>query len=188
MAVQAKVPSRETLIADALREHAAQFRAFVGARVPPGEVEDILQTAAFRAVERSGSLKDSERLLPWLYRLHRNIIVDTMRRRASRERVVDPHAVAPEPSAQPSEDPCHCALVLARQLSPAYASMLSLVDAGDASVAEAAEALGISTNNAAVRLHRARKALRKAMLEHCGVRSPSECADCRCAFEGCCAM
>ena len=28
----------------------------------------------------------------------------------------------------------------------------------------------------------------EAMLEHCGVQNPGDCAGCRCAFEGCCAV
>lgn len=188
MAAVATVGGKAELIAGVLAEHARELRAFVRARAPEAEVEDILQTAATRAIERSGSLNDPERVLPWLYRLHRNIITDTMRKRASLERLLDPDTVAPEAPVMQSDEPCRCSIALAKRLSPAYASMLSLVDAGDASLTEAAQALGISANNAAVRLHRARKALRKAMLEHCGVQNPGDCAGCRCAFEGCCAV
>ena len=181
----ATVPSRTKLIASVLREHAGQFRSFVAARLPSADVDDVLQTAAVRAVERAASLNDPDRVLPWLYRVHRNVIADTLRNRASRERTLNEIDAAPEVDAL--EELCGCSLVQARRLQPSYAAVLALVDAGDATIADAAAHLGISVNNASVRLHRARKALRKAMREHCGVESPRDCLDCRCVVDGCCA-
>ncbi len=181
----ATVPSRTKLIASVLREHAGQFRSFVAARLPSADVDDVLQTAAVRALERAKSLKDPDRVLPWLYRVHRNVIADTLRNRARRQRTLDDMDAASEVDAP--EELCGCSLVQARRLQPSYAAVLALVDAGDATIADAAAHLGISVNNASVRLHRARKALRKAMREHCGVESPRDCLDCRCVVDGCCA-
>lgn len=73
-------------MATALRAHSNEFKAFVCARVPSAEVEDVPQTAAIRAFEKAESLQDPARLLPWLYRLHRNIVTDTMRKLASQQR------------------------------------------------------------------------------------------------------
>lgn len=184
------------LIASALRDHAERLRAFVVARVPAAEVEDVLQTAAMRALERAETLREPERALPWLYRLHRNVIADALRKRASQQRSFERSGGA-QPVDEAATDaaalvdadaPCGCSLVQARRIHPAYASMLALVDTGGLSLRDAAQALGISANNAAVRLHRARKALREAMREHCGVTSARDCADCRCVYEGCCAL
>ncbi len=171
-------------IDEALRTHASAFRRFVRARVPAGEVDDVLQMAALRALERAGSLQEPARVLPWLYRIHRNIMTDTLRERARHERVLERTRPPDMATIEEVEDPCDCILALARRLSPTYASMLSLVDAGDASLSDAATSLGISTNNATVRLHRARKALRKTLLDHCGVRNANDCNECRCALEG----
>ena len=93
---------------------------------------------------------------------------------------------APGPVAEVDER-CDCSVAQAKSLSPNYASVLNLVDMRGASLTEAATALGITVNNATVRLHRARKALREAMLEHCGVQSARDCLDCRCVSDGCCA-
>ncbi len=81
---------------------------------------------------------------------------------------------------------CACSVHLVKSLRPPYAAILSLVDFGDATLAEAATAFGISVNNATVRLHRARTSLEDRMREHCGVASPMECANCRCTYDGCC--
>ncbi len=179
---------KEELVAEALHAYGNELRAFVRARVPSAEVDDVLQTAAIRAFEKAESLQEPDRVLPWLYRLHRNIVTDEMRKQASRQRLVDDAASVPEvPVQHDTQDPCACSVSQARRIEPpGYASILMLVDVGDASLAEAARILGISANNAAVRLHRAREKLRNTMREHCGVTNLRECADCRCVYEGCC--
>lgn len=178
-------PSRVDVVASVLQQHAGRFRAFVAARLPSGDVDDVLQTAAMRAVERARSLNDVERVLPWLFRVHRNVVADTLRAEASRERILRDVDASPDPETVP--DLCGCSVVQAQRLPASYADVLVLVDAGDATVADAAASLGITENNASVRLHRARKALRKAMREHCGVESPRDCLSCRCVVDGCCA-
>ncbi len=182
-------------VAKALREQHAALREFVRARVRPEEVDEVLQTAALRAMEKAGSLDDPARATAWLYRLHRNLIADTGRRRATERRLFTD---AEEPLAKggaPAVDEagpqaielCGCSVAQARRIRSGYASILELVDLGDSTIEEAAATLGISVNNANVRLHRARKALRQQMLEHCGVTSPRDCVDCRCVDDGCCA-
>lgn len=175
-------------MAKALHVHSNEFKAFVRARVPSAEVDDVLQMAAIRAFENAESLQDPDRVLPWLYRLHRNIVTDAIRKLANRQRLVDDTVSALEtPSEQETRNPCACSVSQARRIKPpAYALILTLVDVGDASLSEKAHILGISVNNAAVRLHRAREKLRKTLREHCGVTNLRECADCRCVHEGCC--
>lgn len=174
------------LVADTLREKRPDFEAFVRARVRPGEVDDLLQVAALRAIERAHTIDDLERVEAWIYRIHRNLVVDRHRARATEAKHRDDRAV-PDGGIAELDDPCACSLSQAQRLQPSYASILTLVDTDGLAVAEAARELRITPNNAAVRLHRARKALRDAMLEHCGVTDPRECVDCRCVEDACCA-
>ncbi|MEO1065285.1 MAG: sigma-70 family RNA polymerase sigma factor [Actinomycetota bacterium] len=175
------------VVADALCEHQPAFEAFVRARVRPQDVDDLLQLAALRAIERADSLEDPERVVAWLYRIHRNLIVDVARTRSSERRYVDAVAELPEQADPPVADPCECSVTQARRLRPTYATILSLVDSDGLQLREAARQLEVSPNNAAVRLHRARRALKRAMLEHCGVDDPRQCAGCRCVEDACCA-
>ena len=141
--------------------------------------------AALRAVERAERLEDPARVRAWLFAIHRNLVTDVLRQRARRDRLLDSLEAQPSEPAS-AQDCCDCSVVQARQLRPSYASVLALIDTGGASLAEAAQKLELSVNNTAVRLHRARKALRKAMHDHCGVQSAQDCLDCRCTFDGCC--
>lgn len=179
--------SQAEIVAAALRAHRKQLAAFVRARVPASDVDDVLQIAAVRAIEGNASLKNAERVLPWLFRVHRNAVADESRKRARQQRWLVGDSSAPDVPASIPESRCRCSVAQARRIRPSYAAVLTLVDIRGATLAEAAEALGISANNVAVRLHRARKALRKSMLEHCGVTSLRDCADCACVYEGCCA-
>ncbi|MEM6957142.1 MAG: sigma-70 family RNA polymerase sigma factor [Myxococcota bacterium] len=177
------------LIASALRAERGSLRAFVCARVAEADVDDVLQQVALRAVERASTLRDPERVVQWLYRLHRNAIVDLYRRHEADGRLADalePVAEAAESKA-PLDENCKCSLVQMRTLRESYARILELVEVEGKSLKEAAGELGISVNNATVRLHRARKALRERLLEHCGVEGAAGCNDCHCTYEGCCA-
>lgn len=154
-------------------------------------MEDLLQSGALKAIERADSLENPDRVLPWLYRIHRNLIIDGVRASASQRRMLDrveqeerlSHEAAERETAK---ETCACSVHLAKSLPSNYASILSLVDLGESSIQEAASQLGITANNAMVRLHRARKALKKTLMEHCGVKEFNECNNCRCVYDGCC--
>lgn len=170
----------------ALRTHGSALRRYVRMRTQASEVDDILQIAAMRALEKADGLRKPEQVLPWLYRIHRSVMVNMGRKSISEQRLKD--ALTAEPTSTESEDSatCDCSLSQVRQLNDRYASILGLVDLGDASLKEAARALDITVNAATVRLHRARQALKQRLAKHCGVTSASECADCVCSYEGCC--
>ena len=178
---------RRHLVATTLDEQRATFEAFVRARVRPDEVEDLLQRAALRAMESADRLDDPERVEAWLHRIHRNLVIDTYRGRASEDRHLDRDSAVPERAGAEVDDPCSCSVVQAARLPASYATILSMVDTAGVELRDAARELEITPNNAAVRLHRARKALRQAMLDHCGVTDPRDCGVCPCVDDACCA-
>lgn len=159
----------------------------MASRVPRGDVGDVVQIAALRAIERAGDVRDATRVLPWLYRVHATAVIDLGRKKVREQRLLAELASEPAPNEARAEPPCGCAIALARQLSANYAAILELVDVAGVSLTQAARTLSISVNNATVRLHRARAALKKRLQQHCGVTSAGACATCRCAYEGCCA-
>ncbi|MEM9513993.1 MAG: sigma-70 family RNA polymerase sigma factor [Actinomycetota bacterium] len=183
----ARTQDKRDIVDDALRDHRAAFEGFVRARVRPAHADDVLQLAALRAMERADALEDPDRVVAWLYRIHRNIIIDVGRQLARERDVFDASATVPEPADEPATGPSDSSVSLAKRINPNYASILALVDSDGLQLREAAQALDVTVNNATVRLHRARQALKREMLEHCGVSSPQDCADCRCVYEACCA-
>ncbi len=170
----------------ALQDRAEELDAFVRARVRRDLVDDVRQRAALRAIEGAASLDDPDRVVPWLYTIHRRLIIDTYRAEARQDAHVDASTPLPDVVEPTLDESCACSVSQAQRLRPSYATVLRLVDSDGLSIAEAARRLETSINNATVRLHRARKALREAMFEHCGVRDVRDCASCRCIEDACC--
>jgi RNA polymerase sigma-70 factor, ECF subfamily len=147
------------------------------------DAEDILQLAAERALARSSQLRDPSRVEAWLGRVVRNVLADELRRlRLTQVDIQEMELAAPEPE----EEPCRCALALMHTLQPAYADILTRVLVHGVPVTKAAQEMGITANNAMVRLHRARQALQARLREHCGTTSMHSCQVCRCTIDGCC--
>jgi len=181
---------------DAIRDVLATRRGeLVGfARKRAGHLldpEDVVHRAAARALASSGSLRDPARARAWLFRILRNELADELRRLGLPvaelpDDLPDPDAPMPNPDAG---RPCQCALKISRDLKPEYAAIIERTVVGDTPVVEVARELGITANNAMVRLHRARKALRDAVQAHCGVTNPHDCLECTCdATRTCCAV
>ena len=145
------------------------------------DAEDILQTAMERALEHCAEVRDPARAEAWIARIVRNTLIDELRKRV-------PETLTVSDVAMPAEDEpsCWCVLAQAERLKPEYAEILKLAAAGDRSTAEIAHLLGLTPNNATVRLHRAKKALRQQMLTHCGTSRARSCTECGCEERGCC--
>jgi len=178
------------VVEELVRVHRTELLAFVRGRA--GHVvdpDDVVQQAVVRALSAAGQLRAPERGRAWLFRIVRNVLVDELR--ALGLPVGAPLEEADEPVADADAgehaDPCRCALALAKTLKPEYASILERVVLDDVPVAALAAELGVTANNATVRLHRARRALRAVLEEHCGVTSLRACLACVCEHTNCAA-
>jgi len=194
--VTALAPSTQTDADEALRgshrdvvqvlvDNHRQFLAFLERRVESRAVaEDILQDAFVRGMERVGALRSEESALAWFYRLLRNAVIDHHRRRGASGRALEALAREMEGSAGPDAETaaeiCRCIGRLAGTLKPEYAEALQKVEIGGASVRAWAAEAGITRNNAAVRLFRAREALRQRLAASCGTCATHGCLDCTC--------
>lgn len=171
------------VVTQLVAEH-RRFLAFLVPRVgSEAEAEDLLQEAYVRSLERGGQLRDGEKLVPWFYRLLRNALVDRARSRAAEARALEAHGwELPEAEAPPELETrlCACVQGLLPTLPPDQADILSRVDLGGATPAQAAQDLAITANAASVRLHRARKALHARLVQTCGTCTEHGCLDCRC--------
>jgi RNA polymerase sigma-70 factor (ECF subfamily) len=159
-----------------------RFLAFVRARVSNPELaEDILQDALLKAVRAAPALRDSERLVPWFYRVLQNAIVDVYRKDGAAPQVVDVSFADSVP-----DDPeqvaalCECFRELLPALKPEYAEVIETLDLRGVAGADEAGRLGISANNLKVRHHRARAALRRSLETTCRVCAEHHCLDCTC--------
>lgn len=75
---------------------------------------------------------------------------------------------------------CRCITGLAAALESNYADALMRIEVEGMRVKDYAEANGLTANNAAVRIFRAREALRKQVVRSCGTCAEHGCLDCTC--------
>ncbi len=142
-----------------------------------------MQDALVRAVESLDDLRDTERVVPWFYRILRNGIIDAYRRRDVRQRRTTSLGeldVAEEMDDATDRALCECFAALIPTLRPEYGEVLTALDLGSEQPADVARRLGITTNNLKVRRHRARAALRERLKETCRTCSVHGCLDCTC--------
>lgn len=170
-----------------------QFLAFLEKRVGDRAVaEDILQEAFARGLDKIDTLRSGESAVAWFYRMLRNAVIDHHRRGAARARGMNALARELEPEAAPSPEVeraiCRCVGELASTLKPEYAAALQRVEIDGVPIKDYADEAGISSNNGAVRVFRAREALRKQVARACGTCAEHGCLDCTCqkpATSGC---
>ena len=168
-------------VARALMADRATYVAFVRGRVRSGaDAEDIVQQALVKATECASDLRDPERMRAWFFQILRRTLADHHARWAVRESKLDQLSVEMEEATPEEVATCACSLGQLERLRPEYAEILRRVDLDDEPLPVAAAAIGISTNNATVRLHRARKALREQLRQLCGTESARDCLDCGC--------
>ncbi|AKV00922.1 RNA polymerase sigma-70 factor, ECF subfamily [Labilithrix luteola] len=184
-------PTRQETEAPELVETLAASRAafvrFVRPRVESdAAAEEIVQSAFLKGFERGGSLRDDESATAWFYRILRNAIVDHWRRRDAKGRALETLAAELPASFEDAQlddrnRACGCVRALTTGLKPEYRELLEKVDVDGVSVPDAAGQLGITANNAAVRLYRARQALKKRVEDTCRSCASHGCVDCTCA-------
>jgi RNA polymerase sigma-70 factor (ECF subfamily) len=173
-----------------LMENHDRFLGFVRRRVRSPEIaEEILHDAVVRGLARGGALRDERAVTAWFYRLLRNAIVDYLRSEAAQQRGLSAleREMAGAVGATPADDErmlvdaiCRCVTALLTELRADYARALERVDLGGEPIDSFARDAGITRGNASVRLHRARRALRREIGRSCGSCAEHGCYRCEC--------
>ena len=153
------------------------------------DAEDVLQEFCIRVLARKDQLRDVERMDAWLYTILRSTLNDHYRKGTRRNRLAT--AAAREPEEWVADAPsqmarlCTCHNGLISGLRPADAELIRRIDFGEEDRGVVAADLGLSRNSLGVRLHRARAALRDALISHCGECCQADRDDCSCPPKGC---
>lgn len=169
----------------ALVENHRAFLAFLERRVGSRALaEDILQDAFVRSIDKVGRLREGEAIVGWFYRVLRNAVVDHQRRNATVSKALAGFATELETvdaGADTHEAVCGCVKRLTEGLKPEYAEALRRIEIDGVAVKDYADEVGITRNNAGVRVFRAREALRKQVQRSCGTCATHGCVDCTCS-------
>lgn len=177
-------PMTDEVVRSLVRNH-REFLRFVESRVGNREVaRDIVQEAFARGVDKIESLRNDDSATAWFYRALRNAVIDHYRRNQTAQKALAAFAEELETHAEPDGEVrsavCQCVSRLADTLKPEYADAIAKIEVDGMSVAGYAEQAGISASNAAVRVFRARDALRKRVNQSCGSCATHGCLNCSC--------
>ncbi len=159
------------------------FIAFARKRVgDPDLARDVVQESLVKALaadRRPGTDADT---LAWFYRILRRTIIDLYRRRAARSRALErfERDLAESPIPGDARVLCGCFRRLLPGVPEGYRELLERIDLEGEDAGEVAGELGLTRNNLAVRLHRARRHLREALSRNCRACSTHGCLDCTC--------
>lgn len=168
-----------SIVETALFENHRTFLQFLVRRLGDSDTaEDVLQQFYLRVLNRSSELKAAKSVVAWLYTVLRSVLVDHYRKEATRRQRDTEYALMldlTEESWDVAEPPnwgCACLYKVLPNLRPEYSDVLRRVDLGEMPPRHVAMDLGVTANNVRVRLHRARQALKQALLEFC-----TDCAE-----------
>lgn len=168
-----------------LVEHRKEFVAFATRQIGDlATAEELVQASYLKAAERLEQLESRDAARAWFYRMLRNAALDLRRRRGSEQRATDAfaaeHATAVD-AAERAPRVCRCVAKALASLKPEYADVLQRVEIEGAAVKDFAREAGLQPGNAAVRVFRAREALRKKVESACGACAEGGgCLDCTC--------
>jgi len=163
----------------------AIIRGRAGGSLSASDSEEVLHGALERALVRADQVQDPSKAAAWVGRVVRNAVVDELRKRRHLTlpfEDLDLPALNDDEAAGPD---CLCVLVQADQLKAEYGEILRHVVLDGEALGQAAQALGLTPNNASVRLHRAKQALRERLVAHCGQNAAKDCASCNCETGRC---
>jgi len=132
------------------------------ARVPYGEVDDLVQDVFLVALRKIDSLRDANAFGPWLAMITRNRAMDFHRRSRDTAELTDdlPAATTAAPEAEATE-----VLNLIRLLPEAYREPLILRFVEGMTGPEIAERTGLAPASVRVNIHRGMKLLRERLGE-----------------------
>jgi len=159
------------LVEERLRAGRPGHLRFLRSRLRSREdAEDVLQEFALKAIQGADRLTDLTKVEAWLSITLRNALFDRYRRNAGRARLQD--SARAEPTCEPEEPeeldrPLDCLTHAIDNLKPEVAALLRRAELQETPLKAIAEAMAITANNAGVRVHRAREALRQAMKTRC---------------------
>ena len=148
-------------------EVASQLRSFIRSRVRDhAAAEDILQEVFIKIHQKLPTVRASERLEAWVWRITRNAIADHFRRSRPTDPLPDqePQASQPEPDL-PNISPCVREFI--NHLEPAYRDALLLTEWQGLTQDEMGKRLALSPSGAKSRVQRARTQLKKLLLDCC---------------------
>jgi RNA polymerase sigma-70 factor (ECF subfamily) len=151
-----------------------RVRKFILASVKNESVaDDLIQETFIKIQENLGSLRDPAKISSWIFRIAYHLCQDhfrTLKKSSSHEEIHDGLVNLQETPVQKKLEQgemSRCVQDQLNLLSESQRSVIIFADVMDFSHQEIADILGLTVENAKVRLHRARKKFKAILEEKC---------------------
>jgi len=151
-----------------------RVRKFILASVKNESVaDDLIQETFIRIQENLDSVRDPEKISSWIFRIAYHLCQDhfrVLKKSSSHEEIHDGLVTLQESPVQKELEQgemSRCVQDKLNLLPESQRSVIILADIMDFSHQEIADILGLTVENAKVRLHRARKKLKAILEENC---------------------
>ncbi len=167
------------------RELRDRLRTFIARRVSnPADVEDLLQEVFLRIHQHLSTVREVERLTPWIFQLTRNAIIDYYRAAPRRHEIPtdvslnsalagEEHPAVSPPNGEDEEtrnaELALCLTPLIERLPEHYREAIQLVEIEGVPQRELSTRLAVSLSGAKSRVQRGREKLKDLLLRCCQV-------------------
>jgi RNA polymerase sigma-70 factor (ECF subfamily) len=149
---------------------AERLRPFVAHRVPPSEIDDVVQDVLVRMHRGLPDLRDDDRFSAWMFQVARNAIVDAGRKRIHAHQggvdLDETPAATADDDREAATALAECVSLFVAQLPSPYREAVTLVELEGKTAKEAAEMVGITVSGMKSRVQRGRAQLRE-LFERC---------------------
>ena len=146
-----------------------KLRSFLRSRVSDYDAaDDLLQETFLRIHQKLGDLRDRERLISWVYRVARTLVIDYYRKEGR-----DPDVpMSMEPSSEPDSRNLNALVMgwfpeMVEELPENYREAVALYDLAGVPQQEIADRLNLSLSGAKSRVQRGRELLKAKLLDCC---------------------
>lgn len=134
------------------------------------DASDIVQEVFLRAYKNLSSFDTSRSFYPWLYRIARNLCINTVQRASRKDTALPAEELIPARTGDPAaellrKEEIEELRTALERLSDKHREIIKLKDFQDCSYAEIAEILDIPIGTVMSRLYAARSKLREVLLE-----------------------
>lgn len=155
------------------------LRAFIFKQVKEDQLaDDILQDTFLKVQRKVHTLRDGKKLIPWIYQIARNHIIDYQRHKQVTTSVLASKMELEEFGLNAEGNPdavtqqfSICVVPFIKTLPPKYRDALILTEIEGVSQKELAKRLGISYSAAKSRVQRGREKLKALLLECCDIQT-----------------
>ncbi len=164
------LPDPQNRLSNSTEHYDRLYRYVLSLVHDTAEAEDLTQDTFLRAYQRQDSLRDSQAMLAWLYRIATHVCLDRLRQRTRRDPLesdIDPAEVETMDTEGPSlqqvieqNEMSACVQSYLARLADSYRAVILLHDMHELTALEISGLLDLSLPTVKIRLHRARQKLR----------------------------